>query len=198
MFEYLEGKVEYKKLDYVALNVNNVGYKVNISLRNYENIKSGETYRFYIYSYIREDSFKLIGFLNEHERKMFEILLSVKGIGLSLALAVLSTYTYEKIIELIKKEDYKSLKKVPKLGEKKAQLIILELKTKLKKLNETTVHVDLCDEEFYDMEDDIVLALEGLGYTKKEIDKILAKISLKNYDSIESAMKAILKNIREE
>lgn len=57
MFEYLEGKVEYKKLDYVALNVNNVGYKVNISLRNYENIKSGEIYRFYIYSYIREDSF---------------------------------------------------------------------------------------------------------------------------------------------
>ena len=68
MFEYLKGKVEYKKPDYLALDVNGVGYKVNISLRVYDKIKTGESVRLYIFNYIKEDAFKLIGFLEEREQ----------------------------------------------------------------------------------------------------------------------------------
>ena len=194
MFEYLEGKIVYKKLGYVAVDINGVGYKVNISLRNYDKISVGEVYKLFIYSYIREDSFKLIGFLEERERKLFEELLNVKGIGLSLALAILSTFSYEKIIELIRNEDYKTLKKVPKLGEKKAQLIILDLKSKIKNLNLEEVS---SDSSYYDMEEDIMFALEGLGYSKKEIEKIFERVNLKMYDSIEEAIKSILKNMKD-
>ena len=134
MFEYLNGIVEYKKTDYVAIDINGVGYKVYISLREYEKLEIGKQYRLYIYNHIKEDTNKLIGFLEERERKIFEMLLAVNGIGISLALAVLSNFSYDKIIEIISNEDYNSLKRVPKLGEKKAQLIILELKNKLKNI----------------------------------------------------------------
>ena len=71
MFEYLKGKVEYKKPDYLALDVNGVGYKVNISLRVYDKIKTGESVRLYIFNYIKEDAFKLIGFFRGKRAKSF-------------------------------------------------------------------------------------------------------------------------------
>ena len=167
MFEYLYGVVEYKKMDYVALDINGVGYKIYISLREYEKIEVGEKYKFFIYNQVKEDANNLIGFTEERDRKLFEKLLKVKGIGVSLGLAIFSTFSYDKVVELIINEDYKTLKKAPKLGEKKAQLIILELKNKLK-------NIDYVEEKSVsaDMLQDMILALEGLGYTKKEIDSI--------------------------
>lgn len=196
MFEYLEGKVEYKKLDYVGLDINGVGYKIFISLREYEKLNIGERYRLFIYNYIREDSNKLIGFLEENERKLFEQLLTVKGIGLSLALAILSTFSYTRIIDLIVSEDYSNLKKVPKLGEKKAQQIILDLKNKFKNIDFTVSS----KEKLFDMSmmEDVILAMESLGYSKKDIDKILSKNDFNNFTSTEEAIKEILKRIKME
>lgn len=196
MFEYLEGKVEYKKLDYVALDINGVGYKIFISLREYEKLNVGERYRLFIYNYIREDSNKLIGFSEENERKLFEQLLTVKGIGLSLALAILSTFSYTRIIDLIVSEDYSNLKKVPKLGEKKAQQIILDLKNKFKNIDFTVSS----KEKLFDMSmmEDVILAMESLGYSKKDIDKILSKNDFNNFTSTEEAIKEILKRIKME
>ena len=195
MFEYLNGVVEYKKTDYVAIDINGVGYKVYISLREYEKLEIGKQYRLYIYNHIKEDTNKLIGFLEERERKIFEMLLAVNGIGISLALAVLSNFSYDKIIEIISNEDYNSLKRVPKLGEKKAQLIILELKNKLKNIEIISSSHEIKGISM-DMLQDLISALESLGYNKKEIDKNLAKIDLKEYASVEEAIKGILKNIR--
>lgn len=196
MFEYLEGKVEYKKFDYVALDINGVGYKVFISLREYEKLNAGEKYRLFIYNYIREDSNKLIGFLEENERKLFEQLLTVKGIGLSLALAILSTFSYTRIVDLIVNEDYSNLKKVPKLGEKKAQQIILDLKNKFKNIDFAVSS----KEKLFDMSmmEDVILAMESLGYSKKDIDKILSKNDFNNFTSTEEAIKEILKRIKME
>ncbi|MGL5949965.1 MAG: Holliday junction branch migration protein RuvA, partial [Cetobacterium sp.] len=81
MFEYIRGKVAYKKLDYVAVEVNGIGYKVFISLRTYEKINQDSEVRFFIYNLIKEDTFKLVGFLEERERALFEMLLGVTGIG---------------------------------------------------------------------------------------------------------------------
>lgn len=193
MFEYLYGKIEYKKLDYIALDINGVGYKLYISLRENEKLKVGEYRKFYIYNYIKEDANKLVGFTEENERKLFESLLNVKGIGLSLSLAILSTFSYSKIITLIQNEEVEILKKVPKLGEKKAQLIILDLKKKVKNL-------ELANEmqNNYSMLDDVILALESLGYAKKEIDKTLNNIELDRFINIEDAIKEILKKIKVE
>ena len=191
MFEYLYGTVEYKKMDYIAIDINGVGYRVYFPLREYEKIEVGNKYKFYIYNHIKEDTYKLIGFLDERDRKIFELLLKINGIGSSLALAVLSNFSYNKIIEIISKNDYTTLRQVPKLGEKKAQIIILDLKGKLKNLTyteEETVSVDMLE--------DLVLALEGLGYNKKEIGKTLEKIDLSKFSSLEEAIKGILKNMR--
>lgn len=191
MFEYLYGTINYKKLEYIALDINGVGYKVYISLREYEKMIVGEKYKLFIFNYIREDANKLIGFLEEKERKLFEMLLNVKGIGLSLALAILSTFSYNRVVELIISEDVENLRKVPKLGEKKAQLIILDLKKKLKNIDmirETKISSYLLD--------DLILALEALGYAKKDIDKILEKTDLDKFSSIEDAIKEVLKKIK--
>ena len=152
MFEYLYGTVEYKKMDYIAIDINGIGYRVYFPLREYEKIEVGNKYKFYIYNHIKEDTYKLIGFLEEGDS---------------------------------------TLRQVPKLGEKKAQIIILDLKGKLKNLTyteEETVSMDMLE--------DLVLALEGLGYNKKEIDKTLEKIDLSKFSSLEDAIKGILKNMR--
>lgn len=194
MFEYLNGIVAYKKLEYIALDINGVGYKIYISLREYETLTVGEKTKLFIYNYVREDANKLIGFSEEKERKLFEMLLNVKGIGLSLALAILSTFSYNRVVNLIVSEDVANLKKVPKLGEKKAQLIILDLKKKLKNVDIEKGNKVISSY----MLEDLILAFEALGYAKKEIDKILEKTDLEKFNSVEAAIKEILKNMRVE
>lgn len=196
MFEYLRGKVEYKKPEYLALDVNGVGYRVSISLRTYDEVKTGSEVKLYIYNYIKEDSFKLIGFLEERERNIFEMLLGVKGIGVSLALSVMSTFDIDTLRDLIAADDYVNLKKVPKLGEKKSQQLILDLKSKLKTLD--TLSVEARNENIssqFQIEEELYSALEGLGYSKKEIDSLLTKEELKNFTSIEEAIKSVLKKV---
>lgn len=195
MFEYLKGEVVYKKPEYLALDINGVGYKIYISLKTYDVVKEGDIKRFFIYNHIKEETFTLVGFLEEKERNLFEMLLSVKGIGVSLALAIMSTFDIETIRELVLQEDYITLKKVPKLGEKKAQQIILDLKNKLKKLD--IISMEKSENiSPYSVEEELILALEGLGYTKKDIDKIINKEEIKNYKNIQEAIKATLKKIQ--
>lgn len=194
MFEYLEGLIAYKNPEYVAMNIAGVAYRVYISLRNYEEIETGKSYQMYIYNHIKEDNYRLIGFLEEKERKLFELLLSVKGIGVSLALAALSTYTVEQIVAMIQEEKVVQLKKIPKLGEKKAQQMILDIRSKMKSfgVEESTVGKN----EVLSWEEDIMSALENLGYAKKEIEHLLQETSFREYTSLEEAMKAVLKRMK--
>ena len=195
MFEYLKGTIEYKKGDYVALDVNNIGYKVNISLRTYDEVKKGDIVKFYIYNYIKEDSYKLIGFLHERDRKAFELLLGVKGIGMSLALSVMSTFDADTLGTIIALGDYKTLKRVPKLGEKKAQQVILDLKGKFKKLG------NLFDQDneivnIFAIEDELYEALESLGYSKKEIESLVSKEEIMSFKTLEEAIKTVLRKVK--
>lgn len=195
MFEYLNGEISYKKPEYLALDVNGIGYKIYISLKTYDLVEEGEKKRLFIYNYIKEDDYKLVGFLDVKERNLFEMLLSVKGIGVSLALAIMSTFDVEMIRGLVLQEDYITLKKVPKLGEKKAQQIILDLKDKLKKLD--IISMEKSENITYiSIEEELILALEGLGYNKKDIDKIIDKEEIKNYKNIQEAIKGTLKKIQ--
>lgn len=195
MFEYLKGKVEYKKPDYLALDVNGVGYKVNISLRVYDKIKTGESVRLYIFNYIKEDAFKLIGFLEERERNLFEMLLGVKGVGVSLALSIMSTFDVEQLRKIVAENDYATLKRVPKLGEKKAQQVILDLKGKLKAIGNLFTQDENLFESFV-IEDELYEALEALGYSQKEINSLVSKEEIRGFTSIEEAIKCVLKKVK--
>lgn len=195
MFEYLKGKVEYKKPDYLALDVNGVGYKVNISLRVYDKIKTGESVRLYIFNYIKEDAFKLIGFLEERERNLFEILLGVKGVGVSLALSIMSTFDVEQLRKIVAENDYATLKRVPKLGEKKAQQVILDLKGKLKAIGNLFTQDENLFESFA-IEDELYEVLEALGYSQKEINSLVSKEEIRGFTSIEEAIKCVLKKVK--
>ncbi len=196
MFEYLKGELTVKKLEYAVIDINGVGYKINISLKTYEKLVQGEETKLYIYNYIREDMFKLIGFAEEKERNLFEILINVNGIGVSLALAILSTFDVEDIRNIVAREDVKLLTKVPKLGIKKAQKLIVDVKDKLKGMQFEEGPVGESSMKTFQIEEELYMALESLGYSQKDIEKLVTREDLMAYGGIEEAIKDVLKKIQ--
>jgi Holliday junction DNA helicase RuvA len=195
MFEYLDGKITIKKMGYVAIDVHGIGYKVFVSLQTLDKITLGEKTKLYIYNHVKEDQFKLIGFAEERERDFFEILINVNGIGMSLGLAILSTFTINDLKQIIANEDTKMLTKVPKLGAKKSQKLIVDVKDKMKNLQLVDTFDNGNASKNAQLEEDIYLALGALGYSKKDIDKFITPKDIETYDSIEIAIKDILRKI---
>ena len=196
MFEYLNGVIKIKKPEYLAVDVNGVGYRVYITLKTYDQVQVGEKKELYIYNVIKEDAFKLVGFLQERERVLFEMLIGISGIGLSLALSIMSTFSIDNIREIVLTEDFKTLKRVPKLGEKKSKQIIIDLNNKIKTLNLMAMEDPSGDIMKSAIEDELYMALESLGYSKKEIDSLVSKDELKEYSTLEDAIKGVLKKIQ--
>lgn len=196
MFEYLKGRVVSKRPEYVVVEVQGIGYRVYVSLKTYDKVTTGEEIQLFIYNFIKEDAFKLVGFIEERERTIFEMLLSVSGVGVSLALSIMSTFSIDNIRELVLSEDYKSLKRVPKLGEKKSQQVIIDLKGKMKTLNLLSMETPQEENRALYIEDELYLALEALGYSKKEIDSLVGKEELKEFTTVEEAIKGVLKKIQ--
>lgn len=196
MFDYIRGKVANKKVDYITLDVNGIGYKIYISLNTFEKVREAEE-KLYIYNYIREDANVLYGFYDENEREFFEKLLSVSGVGAKLAIAILSTFNVKDLKHIILNEDINLLIKVPGLGVKKGKKLILDVKDKLP-VNFTFEDgfENLDSIRVSELEENIYLALESLGYSKKDIDKFVEKDRIKEYKDIEEAIKDILKKIQ--
>lgn len=196
MFEYLNGVIKIKKAEYLAVDVNGIGYRVYITLKTYDKVQIGDKKELYIYNVIKEDTFKLVGFLEEKERVLFEMLIGISGIGLSLALSIMSTFTIDNIREIVLNEDFKTLKRVPKLGEKKSKQIIIDLNNKIKTLNLMSMEEPSGEVLNNAIEEELYMALESLGYSKKEIDSLISKEELKGYTTLESAIKGVLKKIQ--
>lgn len=196
MFDYIRGKVANKKVDYITLDVNGIGYKIHISLNTFEKVKKTEE-KLYIYNYIREDANVLYGFYDENEREFFEKLLSVSGVGAKLAIAILSTFNTKDLKHIILNEDINLLIKVPGMGIKKGKKLILDVKDKLP-VNFTFEDgfENLDSIRVSELEENIYLALESLGYSKKDIDKFVERDKIKEYKDIEEAIKDILKKIQ--
>lgn len=196
MFEYLNGVIKIKKPEYLAVDVNGVGYRVYITLKTYDQVQVGEKKELYIYNVIKEDTFKLVGFLKERERVLFEMLIGISGIGLSLALSIMSTFSIDNIREIVLTEDFKTLKRVPKLGEKKSKQIIIDLNNKIKTLNLMSMEDPSGDMLNNAIEEELYMALDSLGYSKKEIDSMISKDELNSYSTLEEAIKGVLKKIQ--
>ena len=206
MFEYICGKLSVKKIDYVALDINGLAYKIYISLKTFEKMSNIEsTEKLYIYTNVKEDDISLYGFKTQNERELFKALISVNGVGPKLAIAILSTFNTKEIVDIILENEPKIFIKVPGLGIKKAQKIILDLKDKVKKLefseiineNSNTLNGNnISSSEILLMKEDLKLALESLGYADTDVSKWIKNDELIKIKNISEAIKIILKRIQ--
>ena len=194
MFAYIKGSLEEKSNGYVVIDVGGIGYKVFMSDVAIQNIgEKGNIVKVHTYYYVREDNISLYGFISKEELTMFELLLSVSGIGAKSAITMLSNIAPSSFALAVISNDIKQLTKIPGIGSKTAQRIVLELKDKLKtdtaisKTEETIVAIKQDN-----ISDDAIAALQMLGYNRKEIDKVLEKIdtsALGTEDVIRAALK---------
>jgi|SRR3989338_926512 len=189
MIGWLAGKLLAYDRDRVIVDVNGVGYQAAASagvLRN--KVKIGEEIRIFVYTHVREDQLVLFGFLNLEERRMFELLLSVSGVGPKSALAVLSRGNSNEIRDAVANADVEFFKSVPGLGKKTAQRIIVDLKSKLGDARE----LDLSggDEA---ASKELTLALKSMGFAAEEARDVVKRIdtALPLEEQIRLALKKI-------
>ena len=184
MFAYIKGSLEVKTNGYIVIDVNGIGYKIFMSETAINKLGAiGEIIKIHTNVRVREDDLSIYGFNTNEELRMFELLLSVSGIGAKSALVILSNVSVSSFALAIINNDINQLKKLPGIGLKTAQRVILELKDKLKKENEIVANenTDISDTINTAIMDDekiaeATAALKVLGYTGKEIEKALEKV----------------------
>ncbi|MFQ9501443.1 MAG: Holliday junction branch migration protein RuvA [Clostridia bacterium] len=191
MFAYIKGSLEMKSSGYIVIDINGLGYKIFMSQNNIDSI--GELHniiKVFTYVKVREDDISIFGFKTQEELKMFELLISVSGVGAKSALVMLSCIEPSDFAIAVISNNVKVLTKVPGIGNKSAQRIILELKDKLK---EEQLEEKLKDssKRLKDNSENINEAISGLmvlGYSKKDIEKAFEHLDIDNL-SIEDLIK---------
>lgn len=197
MYEYIRGQFQGISKDYVVIELNNIGYKIFTSGNTMSNMpKVGEEVLLYLEQIVREDFIGLYGFTTREELEMFNLLLSINGVGAKAALSLLSISTVNNLKYAIMMGDEKHITRAPGIGKKTAQRIILELKDKLKPDELTSEEGQLIEgiNDNFDYSFNInetLSALMALGYTEKEAQKALEKVD--KTLSIENMIKESLK-----
>lgn len=191
MIGYLTGKIISLKPTRILLDVNGVGYAVNISINTFENISDLETVSLFIYTSVKEDSITLFGFFTESEKQMFELLISVTGIGPKLALSILSGIQTDDLKDAIQRGDISRIIAVPGIGRKTGERLLLELKNKVDLVSEEEIK-----ELSFSIKNEAVSALTTLGYNSKTADKVVRDILLENANiTLEELIKKALGNL---
>ena len=198
MFAYIKGSLEEKTSNYVVIDVLGIGYKIFMSANSINNIgELGNIVKVHTHYYVREDNISLYGFLTSEELKMFELLLSVSGIGAKSAITMLSNISPSDFALAIITNNIATLTKIPGIGAKSAQRIILELKDKLKDAENASKVEESNKPENSENMKDALDALQILGYNKKEIEKVLEKLELEDMSTeniIKNALKYLSRN----
>ena len=187
MIGYLKGEVFFKEGDYLIIDVRGVGYKVLVARDVLEKAHKGSVLELFIYTHVREDNISLFGFLKSPDLKLFENLIGVSGIGPKTAMNVFAVGNRSQIVSAIISADTSFFKAVPRLGQKNAQKIIIELKNKFGSIAE----LDLSGEDMAGSED-IIAALKGFGFTGKEINDAVRKVK-KDGQKVTETIKLALK-----
>lgn len=191
MFAYIKGSLEMKSNGYVVIDINGLGYKIFMSQNNIDSI--GEIHdiiKVFTYVKVREDDISIYGFKTQEQLKMFELLISVSGVGAKSALIMLSCIEPSDFAIAVISNDIKVLTKVPGIGNKSAQRIILELKDKLKE-EQLDGKQETTSKKTKDNSENINEAISGLmvlGYSKKDIEKAFEHLDIDNL-SIEDLIK---------
>ena len=171
MIGFLTGKIISSKPTRVVLDVNGVGYIVGISINTFEKISGKETASLFIHTNVKEDSISLYGFYTESEKEMFELLISVSGIGPKIALSLLSGIQTDDLKNAIQSSDISRIIAVPGIGRKTAERLVLELRTKVDQVkDEGTIAIPLS------IKNEAVSALSTLGYNSKIADNVVRNI----------------------
>lgn len=193
MYAYISGKIADKANNYVVIDNGGMGYKIFMSPSVIEKLPDvGKFQKIHTYYYVREDVISLYGFLTNEELRMFELLLSVSGIGAKSAIQILSSITPSSFALAVISNDVSKIVKIPGIGSKTAARIILELKDKLK-TEQAISKNEQVKEAIHESEKDTeaVVALQVLGYTRKEIEKALEKFETQNLTVEEIIKKAL-------
>lgn len=181
MIAYLKGIIDIKRQDYVVIDVHGVGYKIFMPEGAIQNLEVDSEVKIYTFMRVREDDVSLYGFLNVEELAMFELLISVGGIGAKSAVGILSNIAPSKFALAVITDDVTTLKKLPGIGAKTAQRIILELKDKIKTQEATEQENEIKQKiEVSDSAKDAIEALQVLGYTRREVEEAISKIGESN------------------
>ena len=199
MYDYLKGHLVSKQLNsyrgsHIVLDVNNIGYLIHTGKRTIEKIAEDEI-KVYVSLSHKEDSMSLTGFLTKEERDIFNILQSVSGIGVKLALLILDEFSIPELIDIMIREDFKELSRAKGVGAKVAQKIILELKDKLINWSNVTP-VDVADiETTKEVEQEAIIEVQSvlisLGYSANEAKGAIKEVL--NYKKDCSKTEDILK-----
>lgn len=184
MYSYIKGIVTLIESSYIVLDNNGIGYLIYTP--NPYSFKENKETLVWIYQNIREDEMTLYGFKTKEEKDLFLKLIEVKGLGCKMALPMLATGSISGIVDAIERENILYLKKFPKIGDKVAKQIILDLKGKLN--NNITISKDSNEE--------VIEALKGLGYKQADIVKVLPKVNSNETleQQIKEALKLLLKS----
>ena len=195
MIAFVSGILEMKLNSYIVIDVGGIGYKVFMAENVIDSLEDvGTKVKVYTHQHVREDDISLYGFLTMEELNMFELLISVSGVGAKSALGILANIEPSSFALAVISNDTSKLVKIPGIGAKSAARIILELKDKLKNqdaLDKKDVNTKLPkinDESI----DEAICALKVLGYTRKDIEKVFEKIELSNL-TVEEIIKQGLK-----
>lgn len=197
MFHHIEGKITEIDHGYVVLECGGIGFLLNASLNTISYLKTDQIVRLFVSEVVKEDAFDLYGFYSKSERRCFEMLISVSGIGPKAALSILSANTPEGLTLAVLNNNEKALTVAPGIGKKIAQRVILELKDKIGKDSEElgfaapAVSIQTGENSTVN---DAVAALTVLGYSSSEVAPLLKKLDV-NTMSTEQIIKAVLKQM---
>lgn len=198
MISYLKGKIKYLGVNWLILEVGGVGYKVQLKNQKFqpkagpplaEKLKIGDTSEFYIYNHIREDRNELYGFNSIEELVFFELLLQVNGVGPKMAMNIMGKASVEKLQEAISSGDATLLTAISGIGKKMSMKILVELKNKIDLGNLSLSDLDSIES------DELVSAMESLGYKKAELAAYLAKMPVE-LKTTQAKVKWLLKSMK--
>ncbi len=193
MITHIRGKLVEKNPTYAIIECNGVGYFLHISLNTYSKIPDTEAIKLYTYLSVKEDSHTLFGFSNKIEREIFKLLISVSGVGTSIARTMLSSMTPEQIQHAIASEDVPTIQSVKGIGAKTAQRVIIDLRDKIVKTYQIS---EDSTQPNNTIKEEALSALEVLGYSRKQVEKLVQKIIQETPDiSLENMIKQALKNL---
>lgn len=161
----------------IVLNVNGVGYDVEISLTSFFRLESlNNLVELHIHTVVREDALLLYGFLEKDERSLFRSLIKVNGVGPKMAMALLSSISPNEFIQCIQEENALLLTKLPGIGKKTAERLVVEMRDSIKQLSTISAHATITKSSKVMSQGEAVSALEALGYKTQEALKVVKKI----------------------
>ncbi|KGO88037.1 ATP-dependent DNA helicase RuvA [Flavobacterium rivuli WB 3.3-2 = DSM 21788] len=193
MIAHLEGRMVEKTPTEVVIDCHGVGYHVNISLHTYSLLPDSEKIKLYTFLQIKEDAHTLFGFVEKAERELFKLLLSVSGVGASIARTMLSSLEPKEVIQAIGSGNVVTIQSIKGIGTKTAQRIILDLKDKVLKLYDLD---EVSISGYNTNREEALSALEVLGFNKKLAEKAVEKIVKETpAATVEAIIKQALKNL---